>query len=176
MKFHSRNRGKPMKYEIYHVVTLKDGTMMSVEEYEKQREPIDWKNQLSVRATNMIRWEFGEKADLNNPKDRDRIARHNWLKVQNIGRKTYREIMGFIEEYWPWQERHGQGSKFKKRFQNISKENVARNRKIYQERLNGETYIEIGKRHGITSSRAREIFVQAQANGQEFLNPHGDYD
>ena len=149
---------------------------MSVEEYEKQREPIDWKNQLSVRATNMIRWEFGVNADLNNPKHRDKIARHNWLKVQNIGRKTYREIMGFIEHYWPWQERHGSGIKYKKRFQNISKENVARNRKIYEERLNGDTFTVIGKRHGITPSRARTIFVQAKASGQEFLNPHGDYD
>lgn len=165
-----------MKYEIYHVVTLKDGTMMSVEEYEKQREPIDWKNQLSVRATNMIKCEFGAGADLNNPGDRDRIARHNWLKVQNIGRRTYNEIMFFIEQHWPWQERHGQGRKIKKRFQTIPKEKVARNRKIYEERLNGEKFTAIGKRHGITPSRARFIFVQAQAHGQEFLNPHGDYD
>jgi len=168
--------GAKMKYEIYHVITLNDGTMMSVEEFNKQRGPIDWKSQLSVRATNIIMWEFGENADLNNPKYRDRIARHNWLKVQNIGRKTYNEIMGFIEAYWPWQERHGQGKKIKKRFQNISRKNVARNRKIYQARLDGETFSEIGKRHGITGGRAREIFILAQRHGQEFLNPYGDYE
>lgn len=165
-----------MKYEIYHVITLKDGTMMSVDEFNKQRGPIDWENQLSVRAINVIKWKFGAEADLNKPKYRDRIARYDWLKEPNIGRKTYYEIMGFIQQYWPWQERHGQGAKVKKRFQAISRENVARNRKIYQERLGGETFSEIGKRHGITGGRAREIFLQAQANGQEFLNPHGDYD
>ena len=165
-----------MKYEIYHVIRLDDGKMIGVDDFDKQRGPIDWENQLSVRAINVIRWKFGQEINFNKPKDRDKIARYDWLKEPNIGRKTYNEIMGFIQDYWPWQERHGQGKKTKKRFQKVSREHVARNRKIYQERLQGKTFEEIGKNHGLTGGRTREIFLLAQAHGQEFLNPHGDYD
>lgn len=155
------------KYEILQVITLKDGTVMTLEEFEDQREPIDWKKYLSLRARNAILHIFGD-VDLNNKGYRELVANYNWLQVPNCGRKSYNEIMGVIEDFWPWQKRHGQGKKPVTRFHNTPKEMILRNKRIYEDRMSGMTFKSIGEKYNLHQQTIRVICIRFEKYGHEY--------
>ena len=93
-----------MKYEVHHIIVLDDGTKMSIEDYEKQQQPVNWETDLSQRLVNGIKYYFGKSVDLNDPSDRDRVARQNILIVPNLGRNSRDELMAYITKHWPWQK------------------------------------------------------------------------
>lgn len=158
-------------YQIHHVITLEDGKKMSLNEYLEHRGPINWVDELPVRIVNCIKNNF-DGADLNNPADLDLIAKYNWRRAPNCGPHSYSLLMGYIEKYWPWQERHGDG-KFEGTFAAMSKEHAARNKKIYQDRLKGYTYKQLGIKYELSPERVRDLFLKAKRYGNFFLNPHG---
>ena len=163
------------KYESVQLVTLKDGTTLTVDEFEEQRGPIEWEKYLSMRARNAIANTFGH-VDLNNKGYRELIANHNWLTVPNCGRKSYKEIMGLIEAYWPWQKRHGQGTKPRSRFHTTPREIIDRNKKIYQDRLSGMSFKSIGEKYNLHSSTIRVICFRIEKYGDEYLKAHENND
>ena len=164
------------KYETLQVVTLKDGTVMSLDYFEEQREPIAWERFLSLRAMNAIKNTIGSDVDLNIKKHRQMVARYNWLTVPNCGRRTYREIMGLIEKYWPWEQRHGKGKKPHKRFSKVPKWMIYRNKKIYEDRLSGMTLRAIGQKYNLHPATIRVICYRVEKYGDEYLKAHENND
>jgi hypothetical protein len=163
------------KYEAVQVITLKDGAMLTLDEFEDQREPVDWKRYLSLRAKNAIANTFGD-VDLNNRGHRALVANHNWLQVPNCGRKSYHEIMGVIEEFWPWQKRHGQGKKPLPRFHRTPKEMIHRNMRIYQDRLSGMTFKELGEKYNLHKQTINVICYRFELYGDEYLEALASHD
>lgn len=160
------------RYDVVQVVTTKDGVMMTREEFEEQREPVAWQEYLSLRAINAIKNTFGSAVDLNDKDYRNWVAKHNWMKVPNCGRNTYKEIMGLIEQFWPWQERHGQGVKPHKRFANVSQTKIDRNKKIFDDRLSGMTLKAIGEKYNLHPATIRVICYRIEKYGDKYLKVH----
>jgi len=156
------------KYKSVQFVTLKDGTTMPLDEFEEKREPVEWEKYLSMRARNAIVNTFGY-VDLNNKGYRELVANHNWLTVPNCGRKSYKEIMGVIEEFWPWQKRHGQGKKPLTRFHHTPKEMIMRNKSIYEDRMSGMTFQSIGEKYSLNKQTIRVICFRFEKYGDEYL-------
>ena len=171
-----------MKYEVHHIIVLDDGTKMSIEDYEKQQQPVSWETDLSQRLVNGIKYYFGKSVDLNDPSDRDRVARQNILIVPNLGSNSRDKLIDYITKHWPWQKCYGDHSGYDRyinklnddRFKRIKRENVQRNYNIYHERSLGSTYKEIGEKYNLSMEAARIIVWKGNKYGQQYLNPFND--
>jgi hypothetical protein len=171
-----------MKYEVHHIIVLDDGTKVSVEDYEKHQQSVDWETDLSNRLVNGIKYYFGGGVDLNDPSDRDRVARHDTTKIPSLGRKARHELMAYITKHWPWQKCYGDESGYERylnkrnddRFKRIKKQNLQRNYNIYEERLRGHTYKKIGEKYNLSPAMVRIIVWKGNKYGQQYLNPYND--
>lgn len=48
----------------------------------------------------------------------------------------------------------------------MNKENFERNMDMFARRANGETYVEIGERYGVTAPRVRQIVTKMQRRAE----------
>ena len=137
----------------------------------KEKENINWKDEVPVRVHNSLYNSFGEDFNLNNKQLRDKVMQSTWIKrTPNFGKKSWEYLINYIKYRWP-EDNYGEAAKdFKLLPRNLSIGHEKRNLQIWNDRQSNMTYSAIGKKHNLSQERVRQILCRIDRN-KEFLLP-----